>query len=83
MKKAMTLTLRLTPQEEEIIERLKAATMQSAATKALMQAAGSYTYLSETVRQQKEEIEALHAEFAEYREVVERCKRAFADFNSL
>jgi NADH:ubiquinone oxidoreductase subunit E len=82
-KKAMVLTLRLTPQEEEIVEQLKAATGQSAATKALMQAASSFLYLSDTVKQQKAELEALHLEFAEYRQIVDRYKTARDDFNSL
>ncbi|WP_395948355.1 hypothetical protein ACFWHB_10770 [Aeromonas mytilicola subsp. aquatica] len=79
----MILTLRLTPEEDQVVEQLKQATGQSAASKAVMMAAGSFVQLSQTVERQRGELESLRREFAEYRQVVERYKAAQQDFNNL
>lgn len=79
----MILTLRLDPQEDELVEQLKRATGQSAASKAVMMAAGSFVQLSQTVERQRAELDALHREFAQYQQVVERYKAARHEFDSL
>lgn len=79
----MILTLRLDPQEDELVEQLKRATGQSAASKAVMMAAGSFVQLSQTVERQRAELEALQREFAQYRQVVERYKAARHEFDNL
>lgn len=79
----MILTLRLDPQQDEVVEQLKGATGESAASKAVMMAAGSFVQLSQTVERQRAELEALQREFAEYRQVVERYKAARHEFDNL
>ncbi|MCY9838257.1 hypothetical protein [Aeromonas media] len=79
----MILTLRLTPEEDQVVEQLKQATGQSAASKAVMLAAGSFVQLGQTVERQRAELEALQREFAEYRQVVERYKAARHEFDNL
>lgn len=80
---SVILTLRLDPQEDELVEQLKRATGQSAASKAVMLAAGSFIQLSKNVEAQRAELEALQREFAEYRQVVERYKAARHEFDNL
>lgn len=79
----MILTLRLTPEEDHVVEQLKQATGQSAASKAVMMAAGSFVQLGQTVERQRAELETLRREFAEYRQVVMQYKAARADFDRL
>ncbi|MDF2415792.1 hypothetical protein [Aeromonas sp. 1HA1] len=79
----MILTLRLTSDEDQVVEQLKHATGQSAASKAVMMAAGSFVHLGQTVERQRVELETLRREFAEYRQVVERYKAARQDFDLL
>lgn len=79
----MILTLRLTPEEDQVVEQLKQATGQTAASKAVMMAAGSFVQLGQTVERQRAELETLRREFAEYRQIVERYKAARQDFDNL
>ncbi|EGX6953965.1 hypothetical protein [Aeromonas dhakensis] len=79
----MILTLRLDEQQDAVVEQLKQATGESAASKAVMSAASAYIQLSQTVAAQRDELEALRREFAQYQQVVERYKAARADFDRL